>query len=84
MSAACDPLTAIWASYDALYQSKKDELINGPMSEASTDAMIELWTDQIRAATEEASALHDDAISIADWEFQINKLKNQLDYARNY
>ena len=83
VSAACDPLTAVWVSYDALYQSKKEELINGPMSEASTDAMIDMWADQIRAATEEASALYDDAISIADWEFQITKLKNQLDYARN-
>ena len=83
VSAACDPLTAVWVSYDALYQSKKDELINGPMSEASTDAMIDMWADQIRIATEEAFELYDDAISVADWEIQINKLKNQLDYARN-
>ncbi len=46
VSAASDPLTAVWVSYyDALYQSKKDELINGPMSEASTDALINIWTD---------------------------------------
>ena len=53
------------------------------MSQASTDAMLEAWANQIRSATEEASSIHDDAISIEDWEFQLNELKNQLEFARN-
>ena len=53
------------------------------MSQASTDAMLDAWANQIRSTTEEASSLHDDAIPIEDWEFQLYKLKNQLEFARN-
>lgn len=81
-SAACDKLTAIWASYEAEYEAKRVELINGPMSKESTDAMLDLWADQIRSATEEASGVHDDAISVGEWEYYLNQLKNQLEYAR--
>jgi len=82
-SAACDKLTAVWASYESLFESKKATLIDGPLSQASTDAMLDAWANQIRSTTEEASSLHDDAIPIEDWEFQLNKLKNQLEFARN-
>jgi hypothetical protein len=82
-SAACDKLTAVWASYASEYQTKKNELINGPMSKASTDAMLDLWAEQIRSATEEASLIHDDAVSISEWEYYLNELKDQLEFARN-
>lgn len=82
-SASCDKLTATWASYTDLYEQKKMQLLNGPMSETSINQKLDTWQNQIKEATKEASDLHDDAISSNEWEAKIIELKNQLDYARN-
>jgi spore coat protein CotH len=81
-SASCDKLTAIWASYTEELENRKGELLTGPMSKLSTDAMLDMWSDQIRDATMEASELHGDAITSSQWISAINLLKNQLEYAR--
>ncbi|MDF1698362.1 MAG: CotH kinase family protein [Saprospiraceae bacterium] len=80
-SATCDILTATWASYDELYAQMKNKLIDGPMSKATTDEMIDKWSDQIRDAIAEANMLHDDARSIQQWETAVDELKAQLAYA---
>lgn len=82
-SAACDKLTGSWTNYTDLYQQKKDELINGPMSEASINQLLDTWQNQIMEATQEASDTHGDAISIAEWEAAVQRLKAQVEYARN-
>lgn len=82
-SASCDKLTATWASYSDKYEEKKLQLINGPMSEASVNQMLDAWQNQIKDATREASDLNDDAISVKEWELKIIQLKEQLEYARN-
>ena len=38
--------------------------------------------EQIRAATIEASKLHEDAVSLELWEHSVNYLKTSLDHAR--
>ena len=81
-SAACDKLTAIWASYTDKYEQKRLELINGPMSEIAIQQMLFAWQDQIKNATKEASEKHSDAISVDEWESAIIDLKNQLEFAR--
>ncbi len=83
-SAACDKLIGGWTLYDQEYNNLKTEFINGPFSVAEADAMIDLWANQIRSAIEEAAALHDDAISIEEWENAIENLKNQLEYSRTH
>ena len=82
-SASCDKLTAIWASYTEELDQKKSELFAGPMSELSANSMLDAWSAQIRDATDEASELHGDAVSINKWESALEELKNQLDHARN-
>ena len=53
------------------------------MSETSTNSMIDIWSEQIKNATLEASQIYDDALSMNKWESAVQELKNQLDHARN-
>lgn len=82
-SASCDKLTATLASYTYKYEQKKLQLLNGPMSEASVNQMLDTWQNQIKEATREASDTNDDAVSIDEWETKIIELKNQLEHARS-
>jgi len=82
-SAACDKIVAGLALDKSKYEELKTMLITGPMSEEVVNSKIDQWAAQIRNATQEAQLLYEDAISIGEWEFEIIKLKNQLDHARN-
>lgn len=81
-SAACDKLTRGWARFEQAYADQRDRLFAGPLSKASTDALLNTWAQQIRAATVEASETHRDAITPAVWEQALRQLKDQLDHAR--
>ena len=81
-SAACDKLTVGWASYVDEYEAALALFKEGPLAEAQTDALLDAWAAQIRAATIEARAAHDDAISLSEWEAELNKLKAALSVAR--
>jgi len=81
-SAACDKLTGGWTTFEEEYQALKAEFINGPLSVAEANTMIDLWAAQIQEATLEAKETHNDAISVAQWENAVNQLKLQLAYAR--
>jgi hypothetical protein len=82
-SATCDKLTGGWATFTQEYEDKKAILINGPMSETQTDQLLNEWMEQIRDATMEAADTHNDAISLSEWENAVQKLKSQLNFARN-
>ena len=82
-SAACDKIIAGLAQDKSKYEELKTMLISGPMSEEVVNSKIDQWAAQIRNATQEAQLLYEDAISIGEWEFEIIKLKNQLNHARN-
>jgi len=82
-SAACDKLTAGWASYSREYQQITKQFKNGPLSAAEVNALLDSWSAQIRQATSEARKTHDDAISVATWEHEVEHLKDQLEFARN-
>ncbi len=81
-SAACDKLTAGWASFTDKYAELKDQLIQGPMAKAEVEALLDNWTEQIRAATTEAAQAYSDALSLAEWEGALQELKLSLDFAR--
>ena len=83
-SAACDKIIGGLAKNMLKYQQLKDSLISGPMSQAIVDAKIDEWVNQIINATIEANQIHNDAISIAEWQNEIIELKNQLEYARTH
>jgi spore coat protein CotH len=82
-SAACDKLTGGWASFVEEYEQLRSQFKEGPFSEAQVVALLDSWSEQIRAATLEASQTHSDALSFKDWENAMLKLKNQLEFARN-
>lgn len=82
-SAACDKLIGGWASFIAEYEQLRTEFKSGPFSEEQVNMLLESWSKQIRDATFEASQTHSDAMSVEDWENAMEKLKNQLEFARN-
>lgn len=82
-SAACDKLTGAWASYDTEYKTKLTEFKSGPFSESIVDNLLDTWYEQLSEATIEASQAHDDAIDKATWDRAFNRLKADLNIARN-
>lgn len=82
-SAACDPLVAAMVTFEREYEAARAELFSGPMSEAVVDAQLEAWSDQIAAATAEAAAAHDDAVSVDRWRSHVDALRRALDHARS-
>ncbi|MEL7220864.1 MAG: CotH kinase family protein, partial [Bacteroidota bacterium] len=82
-SAACDPLTAAWVSFEAEYEQLRQQFFQGPCSETIVNQKIDQWAAQIRSATAEANDTHNDAISVTTWEQAVARLKEQIDYARN-
>lgn len=82
-SAACDKLTAGWASYTDEFNRRRGDLINGPLSTNTVIDKIDTWSAQIEEATREASLAHSDAIGLAQWRLGVMELKEQLEFARN-
>ena len=82
-SASCDKITVGWVSYSEEYEQIRMQFLEGPFSETETNGMLDTWMEQIRAATIEAAELHDDALTISDWERAMDELKTQLSYARS-
>lgn len=82
-SASCDKLTKVWSTYEDEFEQTKQDLINGPMSQANVDQLLETWQNQIREATLLADESHSDAISMDQWQEAITQLEQQLDFARN-
>ena len=82
-SAACDKLIGGWASYEQEYKDLKTKFINGPFSASTVNGLIVAWSEQIRAATQEADEEHSDALSLQEWENNLYEFMNQLEFARN-
>jgi hypothetical protein len=64
-------------------QNIKAEFINGPFSASNVNGLIVAWSDQIRAATQEADEGHSDALSMQEWENNLYEFMDQLEFARN-
>ena len=82
-SAACDKLIGGWASYEQEYKDLKTKFINDPFSASTVNGLIVAWSEQIRAATQEADEEHSDALSLQEWENNLYEFMNQLEFARN-
>ncbi len=77
-SAACDKLTAGWASYELKYKEALRRLLAGPYSEAMISSRLDAWTAQIRDASMEADGIHEDALSMARWSTAVADLRSAL------
>ena len=82
-SAACDKLIGGWASYEQEYKDLKTKFINDPFSASTVNGLIVAWSEQIRAATQEADEEHSDALSVQKWENNLYQFMDQLEFARN-
>ena len=75
-SAGCDKIIKTWSSFDGEYKRLQKKLADSYLDEAND--LIDEWSAQIKEATEEASKIHDDALSIRKWERNVSILKAQL------
>ncbi len=82
-SAACDKLTGAWVKFDDLFEQKRIEFKEGPLSANEVEEKLQKWSEQIQFATEEAALDFDDALDVNKWEFSVEDLKNKLEFARN-
>jgi len=76
-------LIAGWTKFEDEYEQLRTQFKEGPLSANQTDALLDKWADQIRAAIIEADEMHNDAVSVSNWESAITTLKTQLEFARN-
>jgi hypothetical protein len=81
-SAASDKLIAGWTRFDEEFDRQLNRFMEGPFSKVQVDEHLDIWTEQIRQATDEASRTHDDAISVSEWEHAVSELKAQVGFAR--
>ncbi len=81
-SAACDKLTHTWTLYDDEYAQIKEEFLATVFSQDNVNQQIEDWTDQIEAAVQQASDLHNDAPTVGQWKASVETLQEQLSFAR--
>ncbi len=82
-SAACDRLTYGWTLFDDEYKMQQNLLKVGPFAQSNTDQLIDMWSDQIREATLEASNKYgSEALSMTQWESAVSALKSRLEIAR--
>jgi len=79
-SAACDKLTAGWASFEKEYEAAKLQFIQGPFSDAQVKQKLNEWSDQIKEATSEAAEKNADAIKIPQWEAAMESLLRQVSF----
>lgn len=64
------------------YHQKRAEFKSGPFSESQVNQLLDAWSSQIRTSVIEASEIHDDAISLSDWEKAVSNLRDKLKFAR--
>jgi len=83
-SAACDKLTAGWASFEEEYNDLLVHFKTEVLAPENINPLLNAWITQIRGATIEASAAHSDAITIITWSNALSKLRDQLEYARTH
>lgn len=81
-SATCDKLIYGWSLYQDEYHIALRKLLEGPYSEDAINRKLDAWSAQIAAATQEAANNHDDAVSIEEWQKDINYLKTKTNEMR--
>jgi hypothetical protein len=78
---SCDPLTRDLAGWDADYEAAVAAFVSGPFSAASVNAKLDTWSEQIEAATLEASGLRGAPVSFV-WQLSVGGLRAIIDESR--
>ena len=82
-SATCDPIIGNLTTFEDEYQQLKEEFFAGPFSKDTVEGLLNTWAGQIKDAVQEAGEAHNDQPSMGEWLRAIEKLKRDLEYARN-
>ena len=82
-SATCDPIIGNLTTFEDEYQQLKEEFFAGPFSKDTVEGLLNTWAGQIKDAVQEADEAHNDQPSMGEWLRAIEKLKRDLEYARN-
>ncbi|MBK8564951.1 MAG: CotH kinase family protein [Saprospiraceae bacterium] len=83
-SAACDKLTAGWASFEEEYAEKLLHFKTTVLAPENIDPLLDAWERQIMDATSEADAAYNDAVTVYGWQSALDKLKAQVEHARTH
>ena len=83
LSAACDPIIGTLATFEQEYQELRDAFFAGPFAKETVEDLLNTWAGQIKDAVQEADEAHNDQPSMSEWLRAIEKLKGDLEYARN-
>lgn len=83
LSAACDPIIGTLATFEQEYQELRDAFLAGPFAKEIVEGLLNTWAGQIKDAVQEADEAHNDQPSMSEWLRAIEKLKGDLEYARN-
>ncbi|MGB1369387.1 MAG: CotH kinase family protein [Acidimicrobiales bacterium] len=83
LSAACDPIIGTLATLEQDYQELRDAFFAGPFAKETVEGLLNTWAGQIKDAVQEADETHNDQPSMSEWLRAIEKLKGDLEYARN-
>ena len=79
--ASCDPLVSHFVSWLPDYEAAVDEFIAGPMRKQHVDALVEMWSDQIRSAVTESAGVRLAPDETA-WSSAVEGLIEKIDSAR--
>ena len=83
LSAACDPIIGTLATFKQEYQELRNAFLAGPFAKETVEGLLNTWAGQIKDAVQEADETHNDQPSMSEWLRAIEKLKADLEYARN-
>ncbi len=81
-SAACDPIIGTWTEFEELYRELSREFLLGPFAQETVEDLLNTWAGQIKDSVIEASETHDDQPNLQSWLSAIERLKNDLEFAR--
>ena len=83
LSASCDPIIGTLATLEQEYQELREAFLAGPFAKETVEGLLNTWAGQIKNAVQEADETHNDQPSMSEWLRAIEKLKVDLEYARN-
>ena len=83
LSAACDPIIGTLATFEQEYQELRNVFLAGPFAKETVEGLLNTWAGQIKDAVQEADEAHNDQPSMSEWLRALEKLKADLEYARN-
>lgn len=81
-SAACDPIWGALATMETEFDEIQRAFLAGTFSAELVDDRLDVWSEQIAGAMAEAADAHPGAVSVAQWEQAVDRLRLDLEMVR--